>query len=42
MKKSEQLQKSLEDQNEFLRSLLASLEDIKEGRMSLFKFPDEN
>ncbi len=32
--------KSLEEQNEFLKSMLRSIEDIKHGRIHDFKFSE--
>ncbi len=38
MDKKQKLKKELEDQNEFLRSLLEAFEDIKKGRIKEFDF----
>ncbi len=37
-KKNKITKKSLEEQNEFLKSMLRSMDDIKKGRISEFKF----
>jgi hypothetical protein len=38
MNKNKDIKKELEEQNDFLKSMLRSLEDIKEGRIKDFKF----
>ena len=40
MDRETEIQK-IEEQNDFLRSMLRSLDDIKEGRIHPFKFSDE-
>jgi len=37
-KEIQDIKKELKEQNDFLKSLLRSFEDIKEGRISDFKF----
>jgi hypothetical protein len=37
-KEIQDIKKELKEQNKFLKSLLRSFEDIKEGRISDFKF----
>jgi hypothetical protein len=36
------IKKELEEQNNFLRSMLKSLEDIKKGRIKKFEFSDKS
>ncbi len=38
----EKVKKELKEQNSFLKSMLRSLKDIKEGRVKKFKFSKEN
>lgn len=40
MNNKEKIKQEIKEQNEFLRHLLRSFEDIKKGRISEFKFSE--